>query len=153
MTLNWSTEKVVYFKDNPDELWVDYERDRGESYSDVNAQTKSMIFASMAVGIGNLTDANAKEWYARWKIMEKYDGIYFTSSFIDGEYVDNTLPPEIVKKHIGLSTNVSYIKSSDWAIRLAKSYAQRNVNVSVKHIKALMTVFALDYKEKTTKED
>ena len=85
--------------------------------------------------------------------MEKYDGIYFTSSFIDGEYVDNTLPPEIVKKHIGLSTNVSYIKSSDWAIRLAKSYAQRNINVSVKDIKALMTVFALDYKEKTTKED
>ena len=77
MTLNWSTEKVVYFKDNPDELWVDYERDRGESYSDVNAQTKSMIFASMAVGIGNLTDVNAKEWYARWKIMEKYDGIFF----------------------------------------------------------------------------
>jgi hypothetical protein len=153
MSLNWSTERVVYFKENPDELWVEHEPNIGEKYSDVNAQTKTMIFGSMAVGIGNITDANAKEWYARWKIMEKYDNISFTTSFVDGEWVDNKLTPDVVEKHIGLSTNVSYIKNSDWATRLAKDYIRKNINVSVAEIKSLITVFALDYKEQTRKKD
>ena len=152
MSLNWSTERVAYFKENPDELWVQHSPDIGELYHDVNAQTKTMIFGSMAVGIGNITDTNAKEWYARWKIMEKYDNLSFTTSFVDGEWIDNKLTPDIVHKHIGLSTNVSYIKNSDWAMRLAKDYARRNISLSVAEIKSLITVFALDYKEKLKKE-
>lgn len=153
MTLNWSTERVVYFKNNPDDLWVEHESSIQGKYTDVNAETKSMIFGSMAVCIGNITEANAKEWYARWKILEKYDNLSLTTSFVDGEWIDNYLTPQIVQKHIGLSTNVNYVKSSEWATRIVKQYVRNKIDITVQEVKSLLTVFALDYKEKINKKD
>ena len=37
MSLDWSTQKVKHFTDNPDDLWVKYNVGTKEEYEDVNA--------------------------------------------------------------------------------------------------------------------
>lgn len=130
MTLDWSTKKIKHFNDNPDDLWVTYGKGTTEEYQDVNAETKALIFGTMAIGIGNLKYTNAPDFYARWKIMEKYDKIYLYSKFQyreDGTCEDDLeytyLSPSVVMKHIGLSTNVGYVSKKDWISRYVKSRA------------------------------
>ena len=123
MTLNWNTEKVKYFTQNPDELWVK-QHDGYSEYDDVNAETKSLIFGTMSVGIGNLKITNAGDFYARWKILEKH---YFLSLYIwfdeNNEKQTAYLTHDVVMKHIGLQTNVSYVSKKDWISRFVKSAA------------------------------
>ena len=124
MSLNWSTEKVQYFKDNPDDLWVKFREGTAEEYEDVNVETKSLIFGSMAVSVGSITYKNAPLFYARWKFFEKYDNFYLYSTF-DGKTSEKVyITPEVLIKHMGLSMNVSDQSDREWAKRIAKSYAQ-----------------------------
>jgi hypothetical protein len=50
MSLNWSTQKVKYFDDNPDKLYVKISEGNPDEYEDVNDETKALIFGSMSVG-------------------------------------------------------------------------------------------------------
>jgi len=53
--------------------------------------TEAMIFATMGVGIGHITEANWAEFYARMIVAEYY-GTEFT--------------PALIRRYIGLRTNV-----------------------------------------------
>lgn len=127
MSLNWSTEKVKYFKDNPDELWVKYRAGEVEEYDDVNIETKSLIFGTMAVCMNEITWSKAPEFYARWKVLEKLDNFYVYSTFLDGESVKTYLTPNMVVKHLGLGTNASRRTKTDWIYRLVESF-KKEVN-------------------------
>lgn len=126
MALNWSTEKVKYFNDNPDELWVKYREGEVEEYSDVNAETKSLIFGTMGVGIGYIDYKNAPSFYARWKLMEKLDGLYLYSTWMNGESEKIYLTPDVLVKHFGLSTNVGKVSDKDWLDKYHKNYTLEN---------------------------
>lgn len=123
MTLDWNTSKVKYFNDNPDELWVTYRKGTTEEHEDVNAETKSLIFGTMSVGIGDLKYKNAPDFYARWKIMEHYDRLYLYSEFENSELKYTYLTPSVLIKHLGLSTNVGYVSRTEWIRRYVKSHA------------------------------
>lgn len=144
MSLNWSTENVKYFKDNPDELWVTYRKGEKDQYEDVNAETKALIFGSMTLGIGSINYKNAPDFYARWKVFEKYDNFYLYSVW-DGEETTKTyLTPQVVIKHFGLSTNVSTESEAVWAKRVAKNYSQehargyKDILITEKEIRAFL---------------
>lgn len=150
MSLNWSTEKVKYFNEHPDELWVKY-NDGYHDYDDVNAETKSLIFATMAIGIGSLTINTAADFYARFKILEKFDNLSVYIWFDENnkkqtKYIDH----QIVMKHIGLGTNVSKETKTNWIKRMVKSYATNKYSTekpSEKELTALYNSFVKDFED------
>jgi hypothetical protein len=66
--------------------------------------TQSIIFTTMSVGLGEITEKNWLEFYARMNIIERLGGY-------------TPIPPERVKEHIGLSTNVSNETRNQWMKR------------------------------------
>lgn len=121
MPLTWDATKVKYFEENKDDLWYTYNAGTGEEYSDVNAETKALIFGAMAVGIGSIKISNAGDYYARWKILEEYDNHYVYSVFNENnEREIKLLTPDMLKKHINLSMNVSDEKKTSWITRIVK---------------------------------
>jgi len=148
MSLNWSTEEVKFFKDNPDKLWVTWQ-ENGKEVSDVNAETKSLIFGSISVGIGNITETNCSEWYARWKMYERFDDFFLYSKF-DGVNTSRVyLSPEVITKHINLSTNVGYESSTNWI----KRFVKRRPSLSLSDAKGLLFYYKFEFKEMTQKEE
>jgi hypothetical protein len=120
MTLNWSTQSIKHFKDNPDDLWVKYSKGTPDEYEDVNAETKSLIFGSMSLGLGSIKYSNINKWWARWKIYEKYDSFYLYSKFVNNEIEKVYLTKDVLLKHVGLSMNVSEEADAKWATRVHK---------------------------------
>lgn len=76
-------------------------------------ETKSLIFATMVVGIGRITEGNAAEFYARLHAFERLSGTYLTE-----QGKDVYLTPEDVQRHIGLSTNVANETRAKWLKRV-----------------------------------
>jgi len=76
-------------------------------------ETKSLIFATMVVGIGRITKENAAEFYARLHAFERLNSTYLTE-----KGVDIYLTPEDVKRHIGLTTNVANETRAKWLKRV-----------------------------------
>lgn len=145
MSLNWDTRNVKYFQDNPDDLFVTYGKGTKEEYEDLNVETKSLVFGSMAVGIGAINYKLAPSWYARWKVLEKYDDFYLYSKFIDGNVVRTYLTPEILTKHKGLTTNVSDETDAKWCKRISIAYVKKDETVTYQYIKKLIDNFKKEY--------
>ncbi len=138
MPLNWDTTTVEYFKNNPDELWVN---------DDLNVETKSLVFGTMSIGIGHITEKNYLDFYARWKVLEKMDpSFYLYSTFIDSQKMYHHLTVDVVKKHIGLATNVSYESNTKWSERMSRNRFSKNLTKN--QINAYITVFKLEAMEK-----
>lgn len=123
MPLTWDATKIKIYENDKDAIWQKYNVGTAEEYEDVNVELKSLIFGTMAVGIGNLKYTNAPDYYARWKIFEKYRHFSLYVWFEDDEKKEQLLTPEILKKYIGLSTNVSYESKKAWILRIVKSFA------------------------------
>lgn len=122
MPLTWDTTKVKYFQNNKDELWVKYNEGTPDEYEDVNAETKSLIFISMAIGIGHFTISNAADVYARIKVLEKYRDLYLYKEFDELAQPKNVyVTADIIKKHIGIGMNVGYENKKEWINRTHKS--------------------------------
>src|SRR5581483_2508285 len=89
MSLTWNIEKV---KDYDTVCWIEGE---------LNPITNTLIWATMSVKLGEITEKNAAEFYARLAITEKITG---PSVVKDGE--PYYITPEDVEAHIGLYCNV-----------------------------------------------
>lgn len=63
--------------------------------------TQYMIFSTMAIGIGRITEANAPKVYARLRMLENL------------REVPSLTQPEDVQRRIGLKTNASFKDESD----------------------------------------
>jgi hypothetical protein len=78
--------------------------DDGEQKYRLNPLTETLIFATMTVGIGTITDENWTEFYARLKMFEAIDGPFLRH----GDGTAWLIIPADVENHIGLKTNASY---------------------------------------------
>ena len=145
MSLNWSTQKVKYFQENPDELWTKFRAGTPEEYEDLNVATKSLVFGCMAVGLGDITYKTAPVWYARWKIFEKYDNFYLFSTYDGNQSIKTYLTPDVIKKHIGLGTNVSNETDTKWLSRVVEAYKRDGKEVSLPELKNLIKQFVEEY--------
>lgn len=92
---------------------------------DERAISHSLIWATMSVGIGDLTEKNLEEFYIRVKFLER-DGTFMNSH--DKEY---PFTLEMLRKRVGLRTNVGYESRSAWLKRQTK-YALENIERKVK---------------------
>lgn len=104
MALNYELGKIANFKQ------ICFQDNK------MNPLTHALIFATMALGINEITKQNWKTFYSRLHLWEKVNGTYLTK---------NSLPiyitAEEVKKHIGLSTNASSVTT----LRFLKSFARK----------------------------
>lgn len=96
MSLNWSVLKIEDYE----ELMLKGTDKDGE-YEHVNPVTDGIVWMTLIVDIGRITDENWKEFYLRVKMYEALKGRYF---------YDHEVTPELIQRHIGLVTNVSTSK-------------------------------------------
>jgi hypothetical protein len=79
--------------------------------------THSLIWLTISTGIGDLSEKNAPEFYARVKMLEKMDG------------KDAFYTPEMIRKRIGMTTNVFPMDTrAKWAGKVLKYDMERAVN-------------------------
>lgn len=124
MALSYDTRRIKYFDENPDELYVEIKESPEYSYQDLNPETKALVFGSMVTDIGDLTINTASDYYARWKIMEKYSNFVFLSLSTGKGWEDIYLTPNIIVKHIGLSTNVAKLSRNLWLERIFSNFSK-----------------------------
>lgn len=91
----------------------DYENVCWLDEDQMNPVTKALIFATMAVGLSGITEANAEEFFGRLRVVESTQGTYLV-----GAAPSRFITPEMVRQHIGLATNVSDESRSQWVKRV-----------------------------------
>jgi hypothetical protein len=127
MPLNWDATNIQYFKDNPDDLWITTE-ECGSECQDLNPETKSLVFGTMSIGIGNFTESTIRDIYARWMTLHDILSFPLLQKISEGNvWEDILITKDVLKKHIGLTTNASKLADTTWCNNVSKVY---NVNRS-----------------------
>lgn len=113
MSLNWDISKVKDFNElyikgtwkNDDEFVVD---EKG-SDKKLNYRTETLIWLTMTIGIGQITEKNYKEFLKRIALYEKLNGNFFRN---------RPYSLEDIERNIGLRTNVSNEPFGKWIKRI-----------------------------------
>lgn len=120
MSLNYDLSKI---KDYDAVCWTEAKEDAAWSPTKkgdkvMNPITNALIWVTMQIGIGEITEENAVEFYSRIHFSEKLFGTNLSNG---GEPYFLTF--EDVRRHIGLKTNV-FPKETDakWGARLIKTF-------------------------------
>jgi hypothetical protein len=82
----------------------------------LNPVTHGLIFATMTIGIGAITEATAGEFWARISMYERLGGAWLTTA--DGP---RPFTKQDIYDHIGLTTNVSEETRTKWIARIVKA--------------------------------
>jgi|TARA_R110000824_G_scaffold156873_12_gene330134 hypothetical protein len=127
MALNWDLTAI----ENSKELcWVEAEED-GESIVKLNPITDCLIWATLFLGMREITKKNLDEFTMRLMEWEKVVG-GFLQDTSTGQY---TMPSYIdVEFHIGLKTNVTEITLRKWKNKLS-SMLRENSQKTIRQIK------------------
>ena len=110
MSLNWQIDGII---DYETKCWIE-EEDGGKR---LNPVTETLIFGTMFVGLGSITNTNVDEFAARFRIMEKIHGAMLFK-WEDGERKDWFLSDEDFIAHIGLAVNVTNETRAKWSSRI-----------------------------------
>lgn len=131
MALHWNLEAIENHKEV---CWIetDEKGDDGEPRVRMNPVTETLIFMTMAVRMGSITEANADDFYARVGLIERLDGAMM-HKYEDGERKDKFFTPEDIHAHIGLVCNVTTESFSKFLGVVRDDHKQRK-----RHYKAAM---------------
>jgi len=123
MSLNWNVSNIA---DSNAVCFHHFEED-GEPQRELKQSTNQLIFLTMVVGMGRITEGNHKEFFKRVALFERLHGsvqiVMGDKGFVDAPY---TL--EDIRQHIGLTTNVSEEKPAAWRKRIIESWERDLVN-------------------------
>ena len=125
MSLDWSVKNVADYNS----LWVIGIEDENGSFrpeptgphKKLNTVTHILIMSMMSIGIGRITEANAKEVHKRLTFMDKLYGGRVCHR-VGEEYAYRSLTLEEVERHIGLSTNVSNTAEGVWLKNVYRNF-------------------------------
>lgn len=111
MALHWGTEKCKPSlpKDDIDGEW-----------------RTGLLWASLGVGLSRIEESNVDEWIFRLRFLERIGYSNATEKY----------PEAVVRRWIGLWTNATNEKRSDWLRRYANNLAedvQRDIEYQRKH--------------------
>ena len=94
MPLTWDITEVVDFVDINDGF--------------ESIKTQGLVFATMAIGMNQITDANAGEFYTRIKMLEGANGyLVYGPENEDGSSRSYFFTPADIQRRIGLITNAN----------------------------------------------
>jgi len=114
MSLDWDLTKI---ENSENICWK--KDDDGQEY--MNPCTESLIWMTMAIGIGKITEENAADVYARISMWEDlFDTMM--SKFENGKRIAVPITAQDVVDHIGLRTNVGKETEASFRKRVADNY-------------------------------
>lgn len=111
MALHWNMEDVKDFE----------EISEGFEWS----VTDAMIWATMLIGMNQITEANADEFFIRLKMSEAINGSPFYATDENGETVDVGWKKEMVDRRIGLRTNATEMTKAKFNGRITKTLREQ----------------------------
>jgi hypothetical protein len=112
MSLNWNIEKCANWKKlGTKQNWP---------------VTNALIWATMAVQMGEITQRNFEEFYRRLNIIESKNGTFLNRPGADGEYEPYFITKADVVKRIGLRTNVGITSKSHFDAWIKKKALASN---------------------------
>jgi hypothetical protein len=115
MSLDWNVSGCK----NDEEIWMSTEVE--------GPITEAIVWSSLVVKLGNITEKNWSEWYARYEIWNRV------------MCFDNNLEPKDFHRRIGLSTNVHPAESrSKWLNGAIKNELQRKANHGIWEMEQLL---------------
>ena len=108
MSLTWNFDGIKDYKN------VCWKKD-----GEMNPVTNVLIWSTMAVGLGSITDKNVDEFAARFRVMERLEGAFLYKPNPEGKgKIDWFLSDEDFIAHIGLVCNVRNETRAKWAGRV-----------------------------------
>ncbi|USN16714.1 hypothetical protein FANBOY_01070 [Brevundimonas phage vB_BgoS-Fanboy] len=130
MSLDWNVAKVANNETVCFRIADADDAGRGISKGDklLQVATEGLIFATMAVGLGRITEANHREFFARLNLHEKLNGGMRYGPAPDHARILYTLAD--VRAHIGLTTNVSDETAAKWRARYLDNAAREALYVA-----------------------
>ena len=121
MPLNWDLSDIKNYKNLYRKLT---EGEQGYSTEEIRKilkqSPKQMIYYTMTIGIGEITDKNWEQFYNRVKIWELIIGVSFYKKR-SNKLVPIYTTQEDVKRMIGLRTNASRMNASKFKKQLFAS--------------------------------
>lgn len=111
MALTWDVTNIENYKTT---VWIPEPTEENPDAARMNPVTEVLIFGTMSVGLGSITDKNVDEFAARFRIIEKLHGPMLSAKDEKDRYVTD----EEFIAHIGLACNVSNETRAQWARRL-----------------------------------
>jgi hypothetical protein len=93
-----------------------------------NDVIETMIHVTMVIDVGEFTKKNVKDIFYRIKISEMFNGSPFIYSF-ENETKSILADQDLIKKFIGLKTNVRTISLRKWFSSKVKQYGVLNEKV------------------------
>ena len=124
MSLNWNVAKVAnsetvcfHIAEHDDEAGRFAKGDKR-----LNLTTEALIFATMGVGLGSITQANHLEFFGRLHLFEKINGGMRTVQTAPGVWGRQTFTLAEVRDHIGLTTNAGTESRTAWQKRLVENH-------------------------------
>jgi len=119
MSLDWNVGKIKDYKEVCFETCTmndtSYGRVEGERY--LSSLTNSLIWVTMPLGMGEITEKNYEEFWWRAAFYERLHGAMRTRG--DGEVYYTKAD---IFNHIGLTTNVSTETRAAWLRRILKHW-------------------------------
>jgi hypothetical protein len=131
MSLDWNITKL---KDAESIFVHDDEGNRKR----MDPTYESIIFYTMIVGIGEITEANKDEFFARVALHEKLFGAVVTMPGEDGKVIDVFTTPEDIEHMVGLNTNV-WPKETEakWLKRTAGRFLKDQRQIATKKLETV----------------
>ena len=129
MSLNYNLGRIAQFKDNFDLAYQEY-NGIGGTYTDVKADLKQLIFASMMISLNEITYKNVAEWYARLIVAEEINNLNIWEKWEGNELVKVPVEPKLLTQYIGLSTNSTVRSRSEWVKVMLRNNKDTKYNVS-----------------------
>jgi hypothetical protein len=117
MALNWDLRDIANHKEV---CWLGEGEERR-----LNPITDALIWYTLALDIGDLSDANLDEFVFR---MRTYDRL-FRPLLIGPDREDRRLTYAEVKAHVGLRTNVSQVTRSKWMKRMVENFSRETARL------------------------
>lgn len=139
MALTWSVRNI---KNADDVCWstatknnVNYGRVRGEEY--LHPITDSLIWATMALGLNEITESNVDEWEARYALAYATRWLGPLSVWNgqpvgpNGEnahcFTERYITRADLEQHIGLYTNANVESASAWRKRVVERLSEEGL--------------------------
>jgi len=94
---------------------VCYNKTDVEGMLEMKIETQTIIFGTMVVDLGEITEKNYIEWWQRYNMWCAIKGI-------------KVIDLELVKAHIGLRTNVVTLATHTWMTKRVRQFMQDTEN-------------------------
>ena len=118
MALNWNLARI----NNNDSLcWIPSRKKQGERT--MNPATYCLIWATIPVGMNEITAKNVDEFIERLEMLRMLDAAEY-GAVLGRDVMADYPEPRVVRAHIGLHTNAANVTKAKWRTKTGTELAR-----------------------------